>query len=788
MPRRPEPMSYERRLSEARSFVDNENADGVLIVDCETQSDLLKFYEEFAGLDVVKPNEFCREDFPPQREALLERISKITQPTLFKHLSPFWRLKGKDEVKSTISTLLQARSRRPAIIVVYQLASFLTSITDPRILPRVLIVGAPEDEEPVESARLLFVNREYLHKGAKTKGTLDKLGEAVETAKYDRNKDTELVFTTKRRVADYPNSLLPINEIQDARSAIIRLAPELSAVDSRALEEDEWREVWREIVRVGSLNKAVESAFGGRGVQSLTKALEAREPFKRPVDFPLFFLALKLYAPRDASYLGRVVSETTRGADFFDNLYRLLLTIEPTAPEFKSLYDERRAMLGEDASEKIATARSRFLTAAIAKGADAAFYMTDRSSEERKAILKLLAQYGFELGRERVLAITKCVYPDLYDYLTSYPFEDDLLREYFKDYQFLKVVNRLTPEFLARVNHLAIARDFNARLPQRSTLLAQIDRTNARVCFIDALGVEFLSFLVARAREQKLSFDASVCRCVAPSTTDCNKDVEDFLNDEDWQMKVLDDIKHGRRNKTKSVERSTAYIEEELFELAGFVKMISEELNRGTVDRFYIVSDHGASRLAVLYEPTTKYEMKLKGERSGRCCRKEETDVQPEGAMDAGEWWAFANYERFKGSRKADVETHGGATLEEICTPVIELKLLDQTITATLGMLDEEGRFTEETSSKLEKSYKKTPTLYFRTSRRLKKPRIKIDGKDSNEPERVESLADAHVYRVVLPEANKGDHTAQVYDDAYPIGDGLTFTIVNAGVNKRSIL
>ena len=33
----------------------------------------------------------------------------------------------------------------------------------------------------------------------------------------------------------------------------------------------------------------------------------------------------------------------------------------------------------------------------------------------------------------------------------------------------------------------------------------------------------------------------------------------------------------------------------------------------------------------------------------------------------------LANYERFKGSRAANLEVHGGATLEEVLVPVITL-------------------------------------------------------------------------------------------------------------------
>ena len=73
--------------------------------------------------------------------------------------------------------------------------------------------------------------------------------------------------------------------------------------------------------------------------------------------------------------------------------------------------------------------------------------------------------------------------------------------------------------------------------------------------------------------------------------------------------------------------------------------------------------------------------MPEKGKHSGRCCRTSEYDgVLPQNVThdEDNEWNVMANYSRFKGGRKADVEVHGGATLEEVVVPVIEFRLLDK--------------------------------------------------------------------------------------------------------------
>lgn len=44
----------------------------------------------------------------------------------------------------------------------------------------------------------------------------------------------------------------------------------------------------------------------------------------------------------------------------------------------------------------------------------------------------------------------------------------------------------------------------------------------------------------------------------------------------------------------------------------------------------------------------------------------------------------LADYGRFKGSRSANVEVHGGASLEEVVIPIIELSLKDESVTVSL--------------------------------------------------------------------------------------------------------
>ena len=61
-----------------------------------------------------------------------------------------------------------------------------------------------------------------------------------------------------------------------------------------------------------------------------------------------------------------------------------------------------------------------------------------------------------------------------------------------------------------------------------------------------------------------------------------------------------------------------------------------------------IVSDHGASRLAVLHRKEEKYDTDTTGEHSGRCCKLFQPYDLPFAAEENG-YLILADYGRFQG-------------------------------------------------------------------------------------------------------------------------------------------
>ena len=182
-----------------------------------------------------------------------------------------------------------------------------------------------------------------------------------------------------------------------------------------------------------------------------------------------------------------------------------------------------------------------------------------------------------------------------------------------------------------------------------------------------------------------------------------------------------------------------------------------------TITKAIIVSDHGASRLAVIYghENSSPLVLDEKAQHSGRCWQAEYNPNIPYAAYEDG-FAILANYERFRGGRKANVEVHGGATLEEVVVPVITLSRKPENI---------EYCFTDPIIILKQKDVA-TLTLYCNVP--MNKPRILVgqtfyDG---------EFVADQKHAKFVMPELKRSrEYIAEIYDGDTSLSVSLKFKI-----------
>lgn len=474
----------------------------------------------------------------------------------------------------------------------------------------------------------------------------------------------------------------------------------------------------------------------------------------------LLWLSLKFFGEANNHYLTLVLGNCDNVDSFEMHAFLDLADVDVSHPEFERYYTERKRLL-EQLPENLPLIK-KYCDKLGRYQKDEVFYLTDSSTQEKFDFVRCLSLYDFT--PEEISRATHSMSKPLYFYMRDYVFDSvntklpetdssfrDDLTAYFRDYKLQKLTNRIHPEFLEKVNAYAQSpRPYN-KLQPRSSIISHMDKKKVQCFFFDALGVEYLAFIMAKCEEYDLVSEVAIGRCELPSITAKNKEFLQFFADGDWRkIDGLDEIKHHSQVYDYRKCEYPLHLFEELDVIDEQLRMIQSMLVQGTLEKALIVADHGASRLAVRYghELDSNIELDESGEHSGRCCPAKEDPNLQFAAYEDG-FAVLANYERFKGGRRANVEVHGGASLEEVVVPIITLTKRPDNIELCF------------VNPVIALKPRITPELVLYSSIPLSKPRLLIDGDFYDG----EFLADKKHARFEIPKIKrKGSYSADVFD------------------------
>lgn len=549
------------------------------------------------------------------------------------------------------------------------------------------------------------------------------------------------------------NALLTFHKITDAYEGIkfTLLGFNLPRICGSDVQ---WAELLTELTQNGSSLDAIfdKNGFGG--------TLEA-DFYVRVAGLEyrnwLYFIALKSKADTLSNgYLRFVLDNTNRFEDFKTNVLNAIIEVPHTDKRFCMFYAERKILAEKFPESDIAD----FVVNNRKNTAESVYKLTDGTKTEREEVIAWVSRNG-------VIPQIAEIYPALTTYLKKYIFNcgdlSNLLTEYFDAYKRQKVSNRLEAKFIEKVEKLAQSRDYN-RLLTRNEIIDGLNRDDTYLYWLDAFGVEYLAFILELVRIRGLAISIKIARAELPTITSINRDFYDA-----WQegrkekSDKLDEVKHsdeGGYNFENNI--LPIHLAKELDIISGVINKAATVLALRHYKRFLIVSDHGASRLAVLRRKEEKYQTDTKGEHSGRCCKLFAPNDLPFAAEENG-YLVLADYGRFKGSRAANVEVHGGASLEEVVVPIIELTLKDSNI--TVKMVEEFITVDFRTGTEI--------TLFSNSP--LKNVSIVLNCKRYSA-----SPLDGNHYKVALPDIKRsGDYPADVY-----AGDNLIDKILITAKGK----
>ena len=550
----------------------------------------------------------------------------------------------------------------------------------------------------------------------------------------------------------FPHSLLNIKLVRHSYEAIARHLS-MGGIIRDCGTEDLWNKLLAELRHNDFRMDKVWEAHGIIPFQNadLHRCLE-KEEYEA---WLCYIYLVSLQEEYRGHYLGYVMQAGAGLTAFKHNLVYAIDEISPTEQNYWQLYEERKRLLAEHSGAEM----SAFVTDISRQQANSIYRLTDNTMIEKQAII-------IWIGKNGLPDFLQLIYPDLAMYLSGYAFSGNgigesfaaFLTKYIEHYKKQKVTQNLSADFLQQVEELAKERVYNT-LPHRDGLVKHLRKVDTFLLWIDALGLEYVSYIANLADKYGLSLSVQIGQVNLPTITERNKTFFDEWPGDKKKIQDLDETKHKEAGgyyfgDDSDFHKYPVYLAKELEIVQEAMEAVAADLGSRRHERVVIASDHGASRLAVLRKKEERYDTDTQGKHSGRCCKFfPGCDLAFAIKDEDNGFITLADYGRFKGSRAANVEVHGGASLEEVVVPVLTLSLRDSSFVV------------EVVEQELKVDYKKgvSFTLYINKI-------IHQDLKVSYEGRRYATKRqDDNHYVVVIPEIVKaGAYTLDAY-----LGDNL---------------
>lgn len=483
-------------------------------------------------------------------------------------------------------------------------------------------------------------------------------------------------------VMEFRDSLLPIQLVRDSYEAIAKNIS-MDEVPKEYGTEDMWGKF---LTDLQDKNFKMDKLFEEYGFADFQDADFYGLLYGDEYNNWLFYIYLVMNAKAyEGKYLGYVLKNSKGLSSFKREILYAIIAIPHTNAEYQEFYKERKRLLSHYPESEMA----HFVNENRVNISESVYKLTDNTLVEKQEVIIWIANNGLpeNLGE---------IYPDLAAYNNRYSFNGNGLdvrfaariTAYFEKYKELKLRNRLSEDFLTEVDKLALERIYN-RLPKRDELVKEKNDGSTQLFWIDALGVEYLGYIVELARRRGLKVSIEIGRAELPTITCENNEFfsnwpEDLKHPKEEE---LDEIKHKDKGGYYYSAKNPypIHLAKELEIIEKAVNDVATTLGLRKYDRVVIASDHGASRLAVPRHKEEKYETDTKGEHSGRCCKYFPGCDLPFAINEEDRGYiVLADYGRFKGSRAANVEVHGGASLEEVIVPIITFSLNDSSFVVTI--------------------------------------------------------------------------------------------------------
>ena len=617
-----------------------------------------------AGLKLIRVSDFCSKDdkFPDLDEIIdyfrTADVDYRDNKYVVVGLGEYLALRGTDEITTELNRLKTTTLGNARVVLLLRgINSYVNELA--------------ANDKKLNGQERVYISSNPLTNLAATNvihdvGMVSQKGIKWLLRSYEDGVSGNVLFSSSRT---FSSSIIPVSVITGAYSALKYSIKDFPLSEQYGTDEL-WENLLKELQKKSYSFSAVLEKYGvDENFEDDIYAKCSGIQFKNW----LYFISLKINAERiQNAYLAWVAKGTDNWCEFKTNLLVFITKLAHTDKVFKKMYAERKKLLKEFPDSDIAI----FIKENAIDPSEEIYRLTDNTQIERRQILSWVAHHEWNEAYAYV-------YPLLSSYLQKFIFDcgslSDEVTTYFEQYKTQKVANQLSDAFLAQVENWGKTYKYS-RIQTRDNAIKIIpERQSAFLYWIDAMGVEYLALIVELAKRKGLSVHIDIGRAELPSLTEYNKS---FFDNWDgigkYKEEALDDIKHHDKGGFFFTNcEDPIHLESEIAIIEKAINFAATKLAMRECKSFVITSDHGASRLAVLKRQEEKYSTETGGEHSGRCCKVFDGCDLTNCVEEKG-YFVLTDYGRFKGSRAANVEVHGGASLEEVLVPIITLKLKKQ--------------------------------------------------------------------------------------------------------------
>lgn len=458
-------------------------------------------------------SDFCEsDDTTPNIRRITSKLKSFDKTTLVAPLSEYLRIKP-EVAQSTILKLLSTEysnndnGKTRIYFLMYRMKDILRTIPndDPRRNDAISYLITSEESD--YSLTIIQDDLDVSLAGNEIYGFKSYL------EYWEQNPDKPLILHTKNAIYFEDNNFFDNVKVISNSYDLLRLRYNIPSSFSVKLGNNSlWNDLAKVVTEQGDFESACKHVFN-----SNRYTIDIFEFWNRYSDFQRWLLLLWMKIQTSKSYIISCANKAKNVDEFIELVFVEIFDYLSTSA-YSEVYSERKQLLKKmniSSIPKLFWDRINALSLM-----DALKCLTDLTDVEKKTVFTILQRVeNYDLSREYI-NVLETVYPDLAEYLGADSLFANIngeISQYFSEYKWLKIINKLTESFNEKVKSYARTKgELVYQLQTRREIINNLYDDETAILFVDGLGAEYIDYIAylfsdLSENDYAISYNAGYC-------------------------------------------------------------------------------------------------------------------------------------------------------------------------------------------------------------------------------------------------------------------------------------